>query len=48
MKMTDLAEQLDTTRLNVSHMLSRLAERQKLEYSRGCICIPAMEGLGER
>lgn len=46
-KMTDLAEQLDTTRLNVSHMLSRLAERQKLEYSRGCIYIPALEGLGE-
>lgn len=44
-KMDDLAVELGTTRLRVSRMLSDLAEREILSYSRGHIRIPAIEHL---
>lgn len=38
-RMTDLALQLGTTRLNVSHMLARMSQAGRLTHSRGCISI---------
>ncbi|MGM9688032.1 MAG: Crp/Fnr family transcriptional regulator [Alloprevotella sp.] len=38
-RMTDLAVQLGTTRLNVSHMLARMSQAGRLSNTRGCISI---------
>lgn len=40
-----LAHELGATRLRVSQMLSELAKRQVLTYSRGVIIIPSFEAL---
>lgn len=44
-KMEELAEELRTTRLQVSHMLARLGEQGLVEHSRGAILIPRLEAL---
>lgn len=44
-RMEDLALELGATRLRVSQMLSGLAERQLLTYSRGIIKVTALEKL---
>lgn len=43
--MTDLAQELGTSRLRVSQMLAGFAEKGKLTYSRGIIRIPSLEKL---
>lgn len=44
-KMTDLADQLNDRRLNVSHVLNDLRDKQLLTFSRGRIDIPKLEAL---
>ncbi len=44
-KMTDLAEELGTTRLRVSQMLGQLSEKGALRFSRGNIFIHRLENI---
>lgn len=44
-RMTDLAKELDTTRLNVSHLLHSLAQNKILKTTRGKIIVPHYELL---
>lgn len=44
-RMEDLAQQLDATRLRISRMLAELSNQHLITYSRGQICIPAIERL---
>lgn len=45
MGMVDLAEELVTTRLNVSHMLNGLRDEGLIQLSRGHIVVPELEKL---
>lgn len=44
-KMTRLADELNDSRLNVSHELNKMRDEHLLTFSRGIITVPAMEKL---